>query len=122
MTLLLLPLPLDRPLLRLLQPPINLTPTLSLHNPLNNLHSRSRTARLDSQNFTFLVDDEHASLRAFGDFLEPDGLDEAGARVAEERVGEVLLRFEGGVGFGAVGAEAVDCQAGGGQRRVGVAE
>lgn len=109
MVLSLLPLALYSPLLRLFQPPINLTTTLSLHNPLNNLHSRSRTARFDSQDFTFLVDDEYASLRALGDFLEPDGLDEAGARVAEKRIGEVLLRFEGGVGFGAVGAEAVDC-------------
>jgi hypothetical protein len=54
--------------------------------------------------------------------LHADCGDEGLGWVAEERVGEVLLRFEVRVGFGAVVAEAVDAETGGGEGLVGVAE
>lgn len=42
--------------------------------------------------------------------------------ITQQRVGELLLRLEGGVGLGAVVGETVDAVAGCGQGRVGIAE
>ena len=56
---------------------------------------------------------KHAALSALGRLLEPDRLDESSARIAKQSIGQVLLGFEGSICFGTVGAEAVDCEAGG---------
>lgn len=66
------------------------------------------TARLGDEHLALLVDDEDAALGALGRLLQANGLDERGGRVAQQRVGQVLLGLEGGVGLGRVGAQAVD--------------
>lgn len=89
---------------------------------LHNLDRRSGSSSLDSKNLAILVNDENTPLCSLGRFLEPNSFDETRARVTEERVRQVLLGFKRGVGFRAVGAEAVDRETSGRQRRVRVSE
>jgi hypothetical protein len=96
----------------------------SSHNPLNDINSRSRSSRLSSEHLAIFPDDEYASLRALpaARLTQPDRFDQVSFGVAQQRVGEVLLCLEGCVGLWGVGGQAVDREAGGGQRLVGVAE
>lgn len=70
------------------------------------------TTLLQGRHFAGLVDDDHAPTRAFGWFLHADGSDQLPGRIAEKRVWERLFGSKGGVGFGRVGAEAVDRKTG----------
>ena len=70
---------------------------------LDGIDSASRAAGLGKDDLARLVDDEDAALGALGRFLEPDSGDQSCARVAEQRVGQLLLLLEGGVGLGRVG-------------------
>ena len=85
-----------------------------LDHSLNGVYRRLRPARLSSEHFAALVDDEDAARGALRCFLESDRADERRTRVAKQRVGQALLGLERRVGFGAVGREAVYAQASGG--------
>lgn len=69
---------------------------------LNHLDRVFWPAGFRSENLAVLVDDEDAPRCAFGSLLEADRADEGGAGIAQERVGQLLLSLESGVGFRAV--------------------
>lgn len=75
----------------------------SRNNLLDGINSAGRAARLGQDDFAGFIDDKDAALGALGRFLQPDGGDQRRVRVAEERVGQLLLVLEGGVGLGGVG-------------------
>lgn len=83
----------------------------SSNNFLDGTDSASRAARLGKDDLAGLVDDKDAALGAFGRLLEPDGGYQGRVRVAEERVGQLLLLLECCVLLGRVGRQAVDGQA-----------
>jgi len=103
---------------RLLHPFSLAITAFRLYKFLYNLDGRRRPSSFDSENLAILVNDEDTSLGSLRRLLEPNRFNETGARVAEERVRQVLLGFERSVGFGAVGAKAVDRETRGRQRRV----
>ncbi len=84
--------------------------------------SRRRATGLGDEDLAVLVDDKDAALGALGRLLEANGVNEGGGRVAQQRVGQLLLLLEGGVCLGRVGAQAVDGEAAGGEGLVRVAE
>lgn len=89
---------------------------------LDGINSSSRATGLGEDDLAGLVDNKDAALGALGRLLEADGGDQGRGWVAEERVGQLLLLLEGGVGLGRVGRQAVDGQAAGRQGLVRVAE
>lgn len=91
-----------------------------LHQLAHRLHRGSRAARLRQQHLAGLVDGEDAAQGRLGRLLEADGRQQRCSRVAQERVRQLLLVLEGGVGLGRVSAQAVDGQAAGRQGLVRV--
>lgn len=85
----------------------------SAEQPLGRLERGRRAAWLGDEHLAGLVDGKDATLGPLWSLGEADGGDELAGWIAEERVGQALLLLEGGVGFGRVGAEAVDGVAGG---------
>ena len=82
-------------------------------NLLDDADGALGRAGLGGQDLAGLVDDEDAPGRALGLLLEADGVDQGGGRVAQQRVGQLLLRLEGRVGLLRVGRQAVDGEPGG---------
>jgi hypothetical protein len=93
-----------------------------LNELLYPLNSASRAAGFGDEHLALLVDDKDTALGALGCLLQVDGADEGLLGVAEERVGQLLLVLEVGVGLRRVCAKTVDGEAAGGERLVGVAE
>lgn len=89
---------------------------------LGHINGSLRASFLSSQNLSALIDDEDATGCSALSRLEANCCDEGAGRVAEQRVLELLLGLESGVGLGAVGGEAVDVKAAGREGRVRVAE
>jgi hypothetical protein len=92
-----------------------------IHDLLNHSNSPIRASRLGRKNLASLVYNEHTALGALR-ALQADSRDERLGRIADQRVGQVLLGLERCVGLGAIGGQSVDREAAGGQGLVGVAE
>jgi hypothetical protein len=75
---------------------------ISVDQLLHNLDSSGRTAWLSSEDLTRLVDYEDTTHGSLWPLLQPNGRDECLRRIAQQCVGELLLRLEGGVRLGAV--------------------
>lgn len=87
--------------LNLLLGSLSRSAALVAQNLLSDFECSIRTARLSSKDFARLVDDEDAARGTLSTF-QANGRDECSRRVAEERVGQVLLGLEGRVGLWAV--------------------
>jgi hypothetical protein len=92
------------------------------HKFLHSIHSGIRAACLAKQHLALLIHGKDAAGGSLGGLLEANGTDEGGTGVAEQRIGQVLFRLEGSIGFGRISRETVDGQSRGGEMRVVVAE
>lgn len=93
-----------------------------LNKSLDSVNSALGATSLGDEDLALLADNKDAALSAAGALLQANGGNERLLGVTEKRVLELLLVLEGGVGLGRIRAEAVDEEAVGSERLVGIAE
>lgn len=93
-----------------------------LNKSLDSINGALGAASLGYKDLALLADNKDTALCATRALLQANGGNERLLGVAEQRVLELLLVLEGGVGLGRVSAEAVDEEAIGGKGLVGIVE
>ena len=82
--------------------------TASFDKLLDDRNGAIRTASLGGEDLASLVNNKDTTGGTLGCLLEANGFDEGGARVAEQRVGQLLVGLEGSIGLGRVGGKTVN--------------
>ena len=101
---------------------VGLLLVVTANQGLDDVDGALRATGLGREDLALLVHNKDAPLRPLGVLRQADGADERGGRVAQERVRQLVLGAERGVGLARVAREPEDGEARLGEVLVAVAE